>query len=109
MKKFAQYLGGCLLWIVIISSGNIVSAADLVTTSGEIYKDAAITKATHRGVTVRYENGIVNVPLDELPPDLREKYRLQVEEAKAKWDSEAPLRKKQMQRQKNKELTQEAA
>lgn len=64
------------------------SPGDLLTASGTVYKKFRIVRATERGVTVSHENGVANVPLEELPQDLMEKYKPQVDAAKSQFEAE---------------------
>lgn len=78
----------------------VVIGADLTTKSGTVYKDYSIIEVTHRGVTVEHADGLANVPLDELPEDMKSTYAPQVETAKqkhaikkAEWDKREKARR----------------
>lgn len=72
----------------------VLVGEDLITKSGKVYKNYSITGVTHRGVTVEFPDGIANVPLSELPEDLREKYASKVAKKKTSAKKKADARKR---------------
>lgn len=70
-----------------------MSAADLTTASGDVYKDYNIINTNTSGGVISYSGGVVTIPLKELPKDLQEKYAPKVKMAQEK------AKKKQEQKQ----------
>lgn len=66
----------------------VLTAADLTTGSGTVYKNFSVTGVTRRGVSIEFADGAANVPLSELPDDLRKKYSASV----AKKQADAQMR-----------------
>ena len=78
----------------LVMAVGVLAAADLTTKSGDVYKDFSIIKVYRSGVVVSCAEGIVSVPLSDLPDDLREKYAPQVEEFRKKREKEDAARRK---------------
>lgn len=59
-------------WIVILAILCSAAIADDITTlSGEVYKDAEITRVEPSGLVVATDAGIVRIPFTNLPEDVR--------------------------------------
>ena len=71
-----------VLLLFLLSAGTLVGA-DLITKSGKVYKECSIVGVTDKGVTVEFATGVANVPLPELPDDLRAKYSAEWERKQA--------------------------
>lgn len=56
-----------------------LSAANLTTTAGKIYKNYEIDNATPAGLAIFHDGGAVTVPYEELPPEIRAKYKTEEE------------------------------
>jgi hypothetical protein len=60
----------------------IVGRADtIVTTKGEKFKDAKITRAEPDGLVVTHSSGVAKIPFTDLSPDLQKKYHYDAKEA----------------------------
>ena len=70
-------------------------AADLTTKDGKTYKEYSVYKVSKRGIQIMHAEGECTVPFDQLPDDVREKYRSQEE----KFTAEQNQRKMQRERQ----------
>ena len=80
-----------VVFLALLSAFYILGE-DFTTTTGTVYKEYTVIDVTRKGVRVRHSEGVTNVPAEELPADLREKYGAQIEAAKSKWNQEAPKR-----------------
>ena len=63
-----------ILVFSLVFASAILIAADLTTKSGTVYANYRIVGVTDDGVSVSFRGGIVKVPIDDLPDDLRKKY-----------------------------------
>ncbi len=50
-------------------------ATDIVTTKGDLYKNAEVTAVEWDGLRITHSAGVAKIPVEELPQDLRTKYR----------------------------------
>ena len=83
-----------LLFSSLMLAALVLVGEDLTTKSGKVYKNYSISGVTRRGVNVEFADGIANVPLSELPDDLREKYAPEVEKKKVAAKKKADARKR---------------
>lgn len=55
---------------VVVAAVDCFSA-DITTLDGKTYKDARVTGVEADGVHIRFRDGVVKVPFDQLPPKLQ--------------------------------------
>ena len=67
-------------------------ADDIMTTDGQIFKDATITKNDTAGVVIAHSDGIARVPYDKLPEELRKKFNYELKQSP---ESKAPIQPRQ--------------
>jgi len=58
---------------VLLAAGDCFSA-DITTLNGKTYKDATVTGVEPDGVRICFRQGVVKVPFDRLPENLRREY-----------------------------------
>ena len=58
---------------VLLASGDCFSA-DITTLDGKTYKDARVTRVEADGVHITFREGVVKVPFNQLPQELRRQY-----------------------------------
>lgn len=82
-------------------------SADLTTNSGKTYKNYTVRRVTENGIQIFHSQGGCIVQFDDLPDDVRAKYRSQEEQIlaeqkrkKAEEERQRLLRKKQAERRK---------
>ena len=49
-------------------------SADITTLDGKTYKDAGVTAVEADGVHIRFRDGVVKVPFNQLPQELQRQY-----------------------------------
>lgn len=59
---------------VAICSGVFVSAEDLKTARGDVYRSFEVTALSSGAVTIRHEGGVATVPLADLPDEVRKRF-----------------------------------
>lgn len=69
MKRISQLI------LCIALTGIISEAADLITKSGQVYKNFEVVKVKEDGLQIFHDSGSTSIPFAELPDDLRKKYR----------------------------------
>lgn len=68
MKRLYQLI------LCVTLTGIISEAADLVTKSGQVYKNFEVVKVKEDGLQIFHDSGSASIPFAELPDDLRGKY-----------------------------------
>ena len=58
---------------VLLASGDCFSA-DITTLDGKTYKDARVTRVEADAVHITFREGVVKVPFNQLPQELRRQY-----------------------------------
>jgi hypothetical protein len=58
---------------VLLASGDCFSV-DITTLDGKTYEDARVTRVEADGVHITFREGIVKVPFNQLPQELRRQY-----------------------------------
>lgn len=84
-----------------------VDRVDITTQSGQVYKNAKITRVEPDGITVMYSKGIAKVPFTDLSEEYRKEYGYDPEQASAYSIKMAEERQRAYSRQRQRE--QEAA
>ena len=74
-----------ILAVAALAAG--VSADDLTTKSGKVYKSFAIMGAAPNGILIFHENGKAVIPVKEFPDEYKEKI--------AKYEKEIPAKKRE--------------
>lgn len=73
MKRLSQLI------LCVALTGIISEAADLITKSGQVYKNFEVVKVKEDGLQIFHDSGSASIPFAELPDDLRGKYRQEEE------------------------------
>jgi hypothetical protein len=72
---------GIRVVLMMVAVAISVSAADLRTISGKTYVNYKVVKVLPDALQVSHESGVSNVPLSDVPPEIREQYAEQVAKA----------------------------
>ena len=70
------------LLILALLYGKVIGA-DLTTVSGQKYENYSVNRVYENGITIFHASGAANIPLSELPDDLRQKYSSEIERIQA--------------------------
>ena len=73
-----------LLILAVAAFAAGVSADDLTTKSGKVYKSFAIMGAAPNGILIFHENGKAEIPVKEFPDEYKEKIAKYIKEIPAK-------------------------
>ncbi|OGV37008.1 MAG: hypothetical protein A2020_16540 [Lentisphaerae bacterium GWF2_45_14] len=98
-----------LFFLFALTLAAFVLADDIITTEGEIYKDAAIIKKTPIGLEISYSGGIKFLRFENLTKPMQEKYGYDPAKAlkrkKEKAAARAKIAEKQTQERAEKQLS----
>ena len=83
-----------LFTLFLVFASAVLIGADLTTKSGEFYRDFSVIKVTHHGVMITSADGLVTIPLSDLPDDMRKKYAADVERLRKEYDKKALARRR---------------
>ena len=72
MKKFL-----CTIFVIALLFNS--SGADLVTKNGKTYSDYKVFRVSARGLGVFHSEGACIIPFENLPDEIREKYKVEEE------------------------------
>ena len=66
------------LFLLLCLAGTVMLIGeDLTTKSGKVYKEYSVVGVSPQSVTVAFVEGTANIPLSDLPDDLRKKYSVE--------------------------------
>ena len=72
---------GALAALLFAAALTLARAEDIKTVTGKEYKNVKISRAEPDGLVIIVSYGIIKIPFEELPPNLREKYHYDAQTA----------------------------
>src|ERR1700751_4885195 len=64
----------CVYWMAVLLAVGNCFPADITTLDGITYKEAKVTSVEADGVHITHRYGVVKVPFDKLPGEIRQQY-----------------------------------